>query len=370
MNSEKSFSKKCKDYFSKQWDSISKKIESEVFIDPLKENESKLKKLIVDCLTSKIKSYHYVLPTHLLAKCVNPELDCHSIQTSYDKPGSFDARTIAHSVIVPFDQSNHKVLGGSAEPYVNNPLRCPAVIKDYESQQKNKEDWNKLIKVLNTIEKKNNNSYTKKVFQQVLIEIYHLLSEAQVVYPTPNRVSIKQTLRLITDYSAYKSGGDRIEAICTALFRAIAEHFKLFDSVRRQKVNAADASSGMSADIECYLKQNIVLLVEVKDRSLTLTQLDSKLDIARSRKISEILFLAEKGIAAPDNEKIEQRIISEFTSGQNIYVSNFINFSAGILILLGEKGRVLFLTLVGDELDKANSSIIHRKSWANLLKSI
>ena len=370
MSDEKSFPQKCQSLLSKQWKLISKEVESEGFTDPLLPEFPKLKHTILDCLTSKIKTYHYVLPTQVLSKCVNQKLDCHSIQTAYNKPGAFDARTIAHEVIVPFDQANHKVLGGSTEPYVNNPLRCPAVIKKYRNQQKNKEDWNKLIEVLDAIEDKNDSSFSLKVLNQILTEIYRLLSDVQVVYPTPNRVSLKQTIRLVSDFSADKSGGDRIEAICTALFKAIAKQFGLFDDVRRQKVNAADASSGMSADIEYRLKDKIVLLVEVKDRSLTLTQIDAKLDIARSRKISEILFLAEQGIEKNDKERAEDRIFSEFTSGQNIYVSNFLDFSAGILILLGEKGRVLFLSFVGEKLDKANSSIIHRKAWANLLKSI
>lgn len=370
MSNEKSFPQRCQDLLEKQWKIISKEIESENFADPLMPDNPRLKQLIVDCLTSKGKSYHYVLPTQVLSKCVNQKLDCHSIQTAYKKPGAFDARTIAHQVIVPFDQANHKVLGGSAEPYVNNPLRCPAVIRKYRNNQKYKDDWDKLTEVLDAIEKKNEASFTLKVLNQVLAEIYRLLSDVQVVYPAPNRVSLRQTIRLVSDYSADKSGGDRIEAICTALFKAIAKQFGLFDIVLRQKVNAADASSGMSADIECRLKGKIVLLVEVKDRSLTLTQIDSKLDIARSRKISEILFLAEQGIEKEEKDKAEERILSEFTSGQNIYVSNFLDFSAGILILLGEKGRVLFLSFVGEELDKANSSIVHRKAWANLLKSI
>jgi hypothetical protein len=114
----------------------------------------------------------------------------------------------------------------------------------------------------------------------------------------------------------------------------------------------------------------VALLVEVKDRSLTLTQLDAKLDVARSKKISEILFLAEGGIEKPENEQVVERIQREFASGQNIYVSNFLDFSTGILILLGERGRVIFLGHVGKELDAANSAIVHRQAWAQLLKSV
>jgi hypothetical protein len=226
QESEKSFSDKCRDYLDHEWEAISKAAENDKLSDVSDENIQKIRGLIIECLTSKIKSYHYVLPTHLLAKCINPKLDSHSIQTAYNKPGAFDARTIAHGIVVPFDQSNHRVLGGSTEPYVNNPLRCPAVIKKYQAQQKNKEDWGKLIKLFDLIESQDDKQFTKNVFKQVLIEIYRLLSDVQVVYPTPNRISLNQTLRLITDFSTDKSGGDRIEAICTALFRSIAKQFE------------------------------------------------------------------------------------------------------------------------------------------------
>jgi hypothetical protein len=101
---------------------------------------------------------------------------------------------------------------------------------------------------------------------------------------------------------------------------------------------------------------------------LTLVQLDTKLDVARSKHISEILLVAEQGKAVDDAEEIAKRMASEFVSGQNIYVTNFTDFSLGILILFGEEGRVEFLSEVGGELDRAGSRIEHRKAWAELLK--
>jgi hypothetical protein len=309
-----------------------------------------------------------VLPTQLLSKSVNSLLDAHSIQVAYGVPGAFDARTVAHSVIVPFDQANYRVLGGAPEPYVSKPLRCPAITAQYREQQKRKLDWDKLVQVLDTVESANNELFVKQVFDQVLFEIHKLLTDAIVVYPTPNRISLHRTYQLVETYLAEKSGGDRIEAVCTALFQTIGERFNIFDRVKREKVNAADAFSGMIADIECWLGDKIILLVEVKDRSLTLTQLDTKLDMARSEKISEILFIAEQGKEQAEEQEITARITSEFTSGQNIYVSNFFDFSLGVFILLGEEGRVDFLDRVGKELDRVNSAIIHRRVWANLLK--
>ena len=84
----------------------------------------------------------------------------------------------------------------------------------------------------------------------------------------------------------------------------------------------------------------------------------------------ELLFLAQSGRESIDTESIDQRIVSEFTSGQNVYVSNFSDFSLGILILLGEKGRHDFVDAVGGELDRVNAGIGHRRAWAQLLKSV
>jgi len=365
-----SLKEKCQKYLSERWNYIIQLFEQEQINEPLNNNYLDLKNKIKECLTSNIKSYRYVLPTQLLSKSVDHSLNCRSLQVADDSEGSFDARTIAHKVIVPFDSENHDVLGGSKEPYVNNPLRCPAISDAYRERQRNKNDWDKLISVLTCVENLNDENFTKKVFDQTLFEIYKLLEEVKVVYPTPNRISLDTTLALLNNFLAEKSGGDRLEAVATSLFSTISDKFKLFEDIKREKVNTADVSSGMVADIECWLNGEIVLLVEVKDKSLTLTQLNAKIDVARSNQIKEILFMAQQGIDESNKEEINRKISQEFTSGQNIYITNLFDFARGILIILGEKGRISFLSKIGPELDRSKSSIKHRKAWASLLREI
>ncbi len=184
MADELSFLEKCQKYLHVRWNYILKLIENESSTEPLKKDYDILKKNIRDCLSSNTKSYRYVLPTQLLSKSVDHSLDCRSLQAAFESEGSFDARTIAHKVIVPFDKENHNVLGGSNEPYVNNPLRCTSVSKANRARQKNKNDWDKLIYVLDTVQNKNEIDFTKKVFDQVLVEIHKLLTGVVVVYPT------------------------------------------------------------------------------------------------------------------------------------------------------------------------------------------
>jgi len=163
---------------------------------------------------------------------VAPKLDAHSLQAAYDAPGAFDARTVAHKIIVPFDRANHRVLGGSPEPYVNNPVRVPAVTPAYREQQKVKGDWDKLVVVLDAVEEAKSDVFTEQVFEQMLFEIYKLLADVVVVYPTPNRISLDRTNYLIEQYLATGSGGARMEAVCTALFQTIGEKFGDVDLIK------------------------------------------------------------------------------------------------------------------------------------------
>jgi len=369
MDGIENFIEYCNDYLVQQWEKINQITQNDLN-DFLDDKYNDLKSDIVDCLTSKTKSYHYVLPTQLLSKTVEPSRDCRSIQVAYGKAGAFDARSIAHKVIVPFDKRNYNVLGGSTEPYVNNPLRCVSVTSDNETRQKNKKDWRKLVKVLELVEQNDNLDFTYAVFNQVLLEIYKLLAHVKVIYPVPGRISLEKTSIIIESFISEGSGGDREEVLVTALFREIAHRFKLFDDIRRGKVNASDIISGMAADIECYSNGRIILMIEVKDKILTMTDLESKLESARAGKIKEILFIAEKGIEDEKKHKINERIKSEFSSGQNIYILRLREFFHSILILLGEEGRVSFISRIGTELDRGNSLISHRKTWANLLRKI
>src|SRR3989304_270836 len=73
-------------------------------------SSSSLPQNIIEAINRSInassKTYRYVLPTHLLAKAVDPSLDCRSVQAGSGLGGSFDARSICHKVIVPFDRLN------------------------------------------------------------------------------------------------------------------------------------------------------------------------------------------------------------------------------------------------------------------------
>ncbi len=205
---------------------------------------------IRSAINSSTKSYRYVLPTQITAKLVDPSLDSRSLQVARGGEGAFDARTVAHQVIVPFDQANDNVLGGSPEPYVNNPLRVPEISAQYRGPQKNQKDWDHLCQILDAVEGRQNPAFTELVFKQALTEIYRRLSDVRVVYPTPIRISLEKSIGLLENFLSEQSGGDRLLALTSALFVVLGKKFGLYSEVRRASITSADIATGMLADLE------------------------------------------------------------------------------------------------------------------------
>lgn len=321
-------------------------------------------------INSPTKTYRYVLPTQVLSKLADPSLDSRCIQASRGGPGAFDARTVADNVIVPFDQRNENVLGGSQEPYVSNPLRVNEVSAANRGAQKNKPGWDLLSFVLATVEDRKSKEFTRLVLRQILTEIYRRLSTVRVVYPAPRRVSLTRTIQVIQTFLSEPSGGDRLLALSSALFTVIGQRFGLYEKVRRGKITAADQASGMLADLECVTKDGrIVFAVEVKDRQITISQLRAKLRNIREKQVSEVFFVAQ-GTLDSEQSELESLINREFTSGQNVYITDLVKLSLTTLSIVGEGGRRDFLRETANQLDTYKSEITHRRAWASILETI
>jgi len=151
---------------------------------------------------------------------------------------------------------------------------------------------------------------------------------------------------------------------------AIGIHFSLYSKVDRARINASDEATGQAADLECVNAEGEVLLaVEVKDRTLTLTDVEGTLRKCRQRKIKDIFFAAP-GLKGDDRSALDERIARAFASGQNLYVFDFFNFARSVLALGGEPIRITFLQKVGEHLDVWNTQPSHRQAWKRLLESV
>ena len=179
---------KAKSVLDRFWFEIRSQGEEGLLQDWLEDLE--LAEQIRAAVNSTEKTYRYVLPTQLIAKIADPALDCRCVQAQRGGRGAFDARTVAHKIVVPFDQANERVLGGSPEPYVNNPLRVLEITMSHVGNKKKPSEWERLCLILDKVETAQEPTFTELVFKQTLTELYRRLSTVRVVYPIPQRTSL------------------------------------------------------------------------------------------------------------------------------------------------------------------------------------
>lgn len=320
-------------------------------------------------VNSKTKTYRYVLPTHLAAKAANPSLDCRSVQANCGLIEAFDARSVCDDVVVPFDRDNQNVLGGSGEPYANNPLRIPAILSAARAAQRDKDGFDKLRLVLDYCQDQPEKA--QQLLRIVMSHVYRRLAEVAFVYAVPNRVSLVHCRGVLAAFLSARTGGIRLQSVAVALFRTIGLRFGLFADVTSHNVNAADASTGSAADLECIAAdQTVVMAVEVKDRQLVIRHVQDKLPAIRAKGIDELIFLVQNGVTATDADAVNELIAQQFATGQNIYVCEFKSFISAILVLFGGEGRRQFLKAIGEELDERKADLKHRQAWRDLLGAI
>ena len=315
-------------------------------------------------INSSIVSIRYACVTQLLGKIADHSRHLLSLQASDSHPGAWDARSFSKLVIVPWVTANHAVLGMSGEPYASKPLRRPSLAD--VSNVKNKEEWQGFVRFLQDLENADQ-SKLQHAFKRCLQSIARKLKKQKFDYPIPRRMSLGRVSLILTSFLQEASQGLRPLVVSAALLRVLGEAFSLFSEIKAQGLNEADTPSGMPGDIMCYdANGKMMLVVEVKDRDLTLLDLRHSVSKAlQTEGISRLLF-AVPGVDEQNRSEIETRIEREWASGLNVYHVDVQTLAKTAFTLLDEEWHVTFLQEVGKELD-ARGVHTHREKWRQLL---
>jgi hypothetical protein len=334
--------------------------------------DKSLRGFVHDSINHDSVAYRFCLPIQLLGKILNPAVDCLRLQKRKNDPSDttgWDARSLGRHVVAVFNQRQENILGDSKDPYVSNPMRIPTMLQD-DGSKRDIPHWNRLVDALTQIEQRGDPEFTTAVFRQVLLEMFRRQQSLKFSYPVPPRVSLELTLGICAEFLGEKTGGDRAQALAGALFDAIGIHFGIFAQVNRARINASDEATGQAADLECLDKTGkLVLAVEVKDRIVTLADVEGTLHKSRQRQITEILFTG-KGTRPDEKTALDDRISRAFTAGQNLYIFDFFDLARSVLALGGEAIRTAFLKKVGEHPDTWNTQPRHRQAWQKLLQKL
>lgn len=325
-----------------------------------------------DALLDGSKTLRYVAFTQILGKIADPTRDIFTIQAQDpESVGPWDARTVAHNVVVKWEQSEHVAfLGGSPEPYVNNPVRIPRLIRT-RTDVKNRLEWQDLYDYLEPLQ-----TCDRVVRHRALVRLLgsarRRLERQQIQYAVPYRLSIAKLLEVIETYLAEPSGGERPLAIAAALFDTLGKSYQLFASIEVQRITESDSATGTAGDITCMNKEGVlVVVVEVKDRALTDQALHTSVQKLRQDRsaVSPSLVFAVPDIDENDRDDVVSRIEKEYSAGMNIHWLTLSDLARVAFSLLAEEPRIDFLINVGSRLDEL-ASYKHREAWQGLMSSL
>lgn len=255
------------------------------------------------------------------------------------------------------------MLGGSRDPYVNNPLRRPRLDEGLVNVHAgSRDEWRALAEYLRALQARRDDESVRKVFRKCLRSVAGRLARQRFDYPTPNRVSLDQLCEILYRFLETPSGGLRAQAVATALMRILGSAFSIFSRVEGQGINEPDRARNMPGDVMCYGPSNrsgdpeeIKLAVDVKSGKLRLTELQGSIVKARTSSVSNFM------------EKI---IDGEFVQGLNVYVTSIESLARSVFMLLEEERRTELLSEIGNELDARAAPPADRKGWSELLAGI
>ena len=227
-------------------------------------------KKIKAVLTGSHKTYKYVLVTGLLAKATDNKVNALTLQAGAPIEGAYDARSLCHNVIVPFERDFlQNALGGSNEPYLNKPARFTHLSSNNAVRKGNdKETLLTLIFIFENITTSNAASEYLSCALEILSERItdlKVLNESAIKY-NPTLVEIYEFIFLFLEKS-YE--GETCAIIVGALEKI---HYRKIDSIYKvvtHKVNQSGASSKETGDIDIFKDDIFIYSIEIKDKTFT-----------------------------------------------------------------------------------------------------
>ncbi|WP_444310899.1 restriction endonuclease, SacI family [Megasphaera sp.] len=237
-------------------------------------------------------TYKYVLFTALLSKATDENINPLCLQKKSKLPGAYDARTICHKVIVPFEMETlKKVLGGSNEPFLNKPARFPELSKTNAVRRGNDQCiLNALCDYLPTI-RTSQDAYQCLVYLLCkLIKIRDTQKDALnfCVRETSNTPA---TLWTYIDKALTQSYEGEVLTLMVAGVYHLAYMNRPNAIVEVHPVNQSGASGREISDLDIYVNNTLVASNELKDKNFSESDVRHATDKVLTAGGNHMLFI-------------------------------------------------------------------------------
>lgn len=292
-------------------------------------------------------TYRYILVNALLAKAANVSINALSLQAKAPIEGSYDARSLCHKVLVPFDkQKMSSGLGGSNEPFLNKPARFEMLSRT--NAVRNGKDRQTLETLIGLLPRVKDSDEAKKYLRSALFDVAELAASKEQLYTFERNGNddLMSLLAFIAHLARDSKQGVIPVLIVTALEKILyAENANI--SVQPHKVNQAGSSSKEIGDIDIYDDGQFVTAIEVKDKDFTDTDLKHAVDKSLAHGSRKFMFVY--GPHANYDRKSISELIDEYAKkGVICILISLIGLSRLALFNIPHIDRDIFIETMMD----------------------
>ncbi len=302
------------------------------------------------------KTYRYILITGLLAKATNADADPIALQAGADLYGAYDARSLCHNVVVPFEREFlSKALGGSNEPFLNKPARFTKLSIDNAVRRgSDRETLVKVLSILSGLQSSTDAFNRLAGALKVLIEVAEEKKLSQVDYHI--NLDLQKILDFIMVFTQDSLEGESCVLVTAAIEKMYYAYQGKDFTVVPHKTNQSGASSKEIGDIDVFDGVGSYFYsIEVKDKNFSEYDVSHAFDKMFAAGSDRGVFVY--GQHADFDEEEIRKVVHEYSKkGFLILFCNIITYSKFVLFKLPSESYAMFLGLLRDVASQINSS--------------
>lgn len=257
-----------------------------------------------EILRGTCKTYRYILVTALLAKATNDGVNILSLQKGDGEDGRYDARSLCHKVLVPFETLRLPgCLGGSNEPFLNKPARFVSLsLTNAARKGKDFQTLSDLIGVLSSISSSPDAyKYLKSalsVMKEVSKEYVSRFSVGDTL------IDISEFSQLVLDYIYAITEHSMEGEVCPLIVSQLEQMYLGKDfKVEPHKVNQSGASTKEVGDIDIYDKnKKLIYSIEVKDKDFSMQDVAHAITKFKQADLNTSLFVYGKNVSFDEDD--------------------------------------------------------------------
>lgn len=258
-------------------------------------------------------TYKYILFTALLSKASDKNINTLCLQKQSELPGAYDARTVCHKVIVPFEMEVlKKALGGSNEPFLNKPARFPELSKTNAVRRGN--DQAILDSLCDNLPKIESSDDAYKCLVYLLCKLIKIRDKKEqlTVFSIEDGSNLPSKLiQFVNEALKISYEGEVLTLMVAGIYHLMYLHNPDV-IVEVHPVNESGASSREVSDLDIYINGKLISSNELKDKNYAETDVRHAADKVMNAGGNRMLFI--EGPRGSGGSDFVESIQSEYMS--------------------------------------------------------